>query len=48
MRGFMAIAGSVFVLIAIYLLVINSDKTAQVINALAYPTIESIKTLQGR
>lgn len=44
----MSIIGSVFILIVIYLLVINSDKTTQVINALAYPTIESIKTLQGR
>lgn len=48
MRTVMSIAGGIFILIAIYLLVVNGDKTVQVINALSYPTLQGIKTLQGR
>jgi len=48
MRGIMGIAGGIFVLIAIYLLVINATKTVAVINALSTPTLTAIKTLQGR
>ena len=48
MKGLMGVIGGAFILIAIYLLVYNGDKTVQVINALSGPTIQSIKTLQGR
>lgn len=44
----MTIGGYVFVLIMIYLLVVNSSKTVAVINALSTPTLGAIKTLQGR
>jgi len=48
MRAFMSIAGGIFILTAIYLLVINASNTVSVINALATPTLGAIKTLQGR
>lgn len=48
MRSLMGIFGGIFILIVIYLFVANGDKTVQIINALADPTIKSIKTLQGR
>ena len=44
----MGIAGGIFILIMVYLLVINADKTVAVISALADPTLTAIKTLQGR
>ena len=48
MRSIMTVAGGIFILIAIYLLVINASKTVAVINALSTPTLGAIKTLQGR
>lgn len=48
MRSVMSITGGIFILIMIYLLVRNGDQTIGVINALSYPAIQSIKTLQGR
>ena len=48
MRGLMSIFGGVFILITVYLLVFNGDKTVAIINALGTPTINSIKALQGR
>jgi hypothetical protein len=44
----MSIAGGIFILIAIYLLVANGNQTVAVINALSSPTLQGIKTLQGR
>lgn len=44
----MGIAGGIFILIAMYLLVVNGTQTVAVINALATPTLGAIKTLQGR
>jgi ABC-type uncharacterized transport system substrate-binding protein len=48
MRSFMSIFGLIFLLIMAYLLVANSSKTVAVINALATPSLDAIKTLQGR
>lgn len=48
MRSFMSIMGGVFILIAIYLLVSEGTKTVAIINALAKPSIEAVKVLQGR
>lgn len=48
MKSIMSIAGGIFILIAIYLLIINFKGTVAVINALSSPTLQSIKILQGR
>lgn len=48
MRSIMAIAGWIMVLIAIFLLISNGDKTVKVINALSDPALKGIKELQGR
>lgn len=48
MHDLRSIIGSAFVLIGIYLFIANGDKTAKVINTLAYNSVEGIKALQGR
>ena len=42
------VAGGIGVLIAIYLFVANFKGTVAIINAISSPTIQTIKTLQGR
>jgi len=48
LRDVMGIAGGIAILIGMYLLIINANKTVAVINALSAPTLTAIKTLQGR
>lgn len=48
MKSIMSIFGGIFILIAIYLLIINFKGTVAVINALSQPSLSAIKTLQGR
>lgn len=40
--------GGIFMLILVYLLVSDAPKTVQVVNALASPALQGIRTLQGR
>jgi uncharacterized protein (UPF0254 family) len=48
MAQVLKIASGIFMLILVYLLVANATKTVQVINALSSPTLQGIRTLQGR
>ena len=42
------ITSSIFVLIGIYLFVINADETVSIINSLFTNSVKGIKALQGR
>ncbi len=48
MKNILAILTGVGMLIAIYLFLVNGDKTVKIIEVLASNTTAGVKTLQGR